>query len=79
MKRILIFVLTAFFVFLMIFSSAESVYAAEEAESEIDEISQQVNDIMEDYNINFTIDDVEDLSLENLSDSLKESIISRVT
>ena len=81
MKRIITMFFSVFIVFILISSSAEIVYAEEieEGISQTDEITQQIDDMLADYDINFSMDDVDELSVESLSEAMKESVISRMT
>jgi len=81
MKRIVTIFFSVFIVFMFISSSAEIVYAEEIEEdiSQTDEITQQIDDMLADFDINFSMDDVNELSVESLSEAMKESVISRMT
>ena len=81
MKRIIVTVLTFIAVMTLVSHFSFDVYA-EEANAEpegIDEISGQVDEILSDYNIYFSLDDVDEISLEGIGNIIKEALMTRIT
>ena len=81
MKKIIVFLLTLLAVITLISRFSFNVYAEEiqnEAD-EISEISEQVDEILSDYDINFSLDDIDDISLEGIGGILKEAVKSHIT
>lgn len=75
MKKILIFLLSLLFVFAMI--SAKNAYA-EENEDYGAEITDELNELLEDYNIGFGTDDIGELSFGDLWDKLWSELAARI-
>lgn len=65
--------------FFLILISGREVYAVSEYDSQTAEISAQVDDMLEEYDISYTYEDMNDLSLSDLFESVKENLAARAS
>lgn len=75
MKRIFIIFLTAFIVLLNI--SPFCVYAEELADP-FSEVSEELDSLLDDYDLGFSVGDISELSLSELVTDIKNSLVSRI-
>lgn len=65
--------------FAILFVIANPIMAFAEYTDSQSEITQQINDIMSDYDINYTYDDIQDISFNGLLDAIVNTIKSRIS
>lgn len=75
MKKAVVIFISIVLVFLNI--SSFSVYA-EDSENPFSEISDELNNLLDDYDLGFEIDDISELSFGELAEQVKNSLVSRL-
>ena len=79
MKRIIIFLSILILASMVTAMPANALESGCEEYDYTQEIYSQVDDILEDFDIIYTLDDIEDMPFERISDSIKEVIVTRIS
>lgn len=79
MKRIIIFLSILIVASMVTAMPANALESGCEEYDYTQEIYSQVDDILEDFDIIYTLDDIEDMPFERISDSIKEVIVTRIS
>lgn len=77
MKKAVIIFLSAVIIFIFIMP-VKSLAAAEDFSDPINEITEQVDSILDDYDIGFSISDMDNLSFAELAESIKNHLVSHI-